>query len=122
MSCYSDTDLAPGMSPYTSLSSLTGSNIYSQSLSLLHPTHGHHTMSPRYVGQYIVTILTPHHSRSLPSMVRPQLRSPSSLPRFSSLPKPGVETNDPEFQGHRSLGRMAVRLTYRADKAELLVG
>ena len=102
MSCYSDTDLAPGMSPYTSLSSLTGSNIYSQSL--LHPSYGR-TMSPR----------------SLPSMVRPQLRSPSSLPRFSSLPKPGVETNDPEFQGHRSLGRLAVRLTFRADKAELLV-
>ena len=58
MSCYSDTDLAPGMSPYTSLSSLTGSNIYSQSLSLLHPTYGHphHTMSPRY-GVITVSVL-----------------------------------------------------------------
>lgn len=45
MSCYSDLD--PGLSPYTSLASMTGSSgIYSQSLSLLSPPSPH--SSPRY--------------------------------------------------------------------------
>ena len=96
MSCYSDVDTGQGMSPYTSLSSLTGSNIYSQSLSLLQPPHhGHRSLlQPPAPGHG-------HMPRSLPSLIRPHLRSASSLPRFSSLPKPGVECNDPEFQGHR---------------------
>ena len=102
MSCYSDLD--PAMSPYTSLSSMTGSNIYSQSLSLL----------------------SPHASpRSLPATVRSHLKSPTTLPRFSSLPKPvqKYQDQDGEDQGSnsRSLGKVGVRLTYRSDKNELLV-
>ena len=102
MSCYSDLD--PAMSPYTSLSSMTGSNIYSQSLSLL----------------------SPHASpRSLPATVRSHLKSPTALPRFSSLPKPvqKYQDQDGEDQGSnsRSLGKVGVRLTYRSDKNELLV-
>ena len=102
MSCYSDLD--PAMSPYTSLSSMTGSNIYSQSLSLL----------------------SPHASpRSLPATVRSHLKSPTALPRFSSLPKPvqKYQDQDGEDQGSnsRSLGKVGVRLTHRSDKNELLV-
>ena len=101
MSCYSDLD--PHLSPYTSLSSMTGSNIYSQSLSLL----------------------SPHSSpRSLPATVRSHLKSPTTLPRFSSLPKPVQKSQDQEDEegsSSRSLGKVGVRLTQRSDKNELLV-
>jgi len=98
MSCYSsDVDLGP-MSP---MASMTGSNIYSQSLALLSPQP--HNSSPR----------------SLPVSSRPHSRSPKTLPRFSSLPRQdAIERKTTE---QSSLGKVGVRLTYKSDKSELLV-
>ena len=67
--------------------------------------------------------------RSLPAQsVRAQPRSPGTLPRFSSVPRPGLETSCSGGAGagagagaEAALGRLAVRLTHRAERAELLV-
>ena len=63
--------------------------------------------------------------RSLPAQsVRAQPRSPGTLPRFSSVPRPGLETScsaGAEAGAGAALGRLAVRLTHRAERAELLV-
>ena len=67
--------------------------------------------------------------RSLPAQsVRAQPRSPGTLPRFSSVPRPGLETEtscsggaDTGAGAGAALGRLAVRLTHRAERAELLV-
>ena len=63
--------------------------------------------------------------RSLPAQsVRAQPRSPGTLPRFSSVPRPGLETSCSGGAGAgagAALGRLAVRLTHRAERAELLV-
>ena len=65
--------------------------------------------------------------RSLPAhSVRAQPRSPGTLPRFSSVPRPGLETSgsggaDTGAGAGAALGRLAVRLTHRAERAELLV-
>ena len=65
--------------------------------------------------------------RSLPAQsVRAQPRSPGTLPRFSSVPRPGLETScsggaDTGAGAGAALGRLAVRLTHRAERAELLV-
>ena len=71
--------------------------------------------------------------RSLPAQsVRAQPRSPGTLPRFSSVPRPGLETScsggaeagadtGAGAGAGAALGRLAVRLTHRAERAELLV-
>ena len=65
--------------------------------------------------------------RSLPAQsVRAQPRSPGTLPRFSSVPRPGLETScsggaEAGAGAGAALGRLAVRLTHRAERAELLV-
>jgi len=90
----------PG-SPYSSLASLTGSNIYSSSL-----------LSPSYSSS---ASPSPSSPRSLP------LRIPvrGSVPRFSSLPKAVMEDGISENPG--SLGRIGIRITYKRTKAELQV-
>lgn len=90
----------PG-SPYSSLASLTGSNIYSSSL-----------LSASYSSS---TSPSPNSPRSLP------LRIPvrGSVPRFSSLPKAVME--DGIAENPSSLGRVGLRITYRKSKAELQV-
>ena len=60
--------------------------------------------------------------RSLPSSVRQPFRSPTTLPRFSSLPKPVLESTEGDGAGAGVLGRIGVRLTHRGNTGELLVG
>jgi len=93
----------PG-SPYSSLASLTGSNIYS-SAALLSPSHTF-CRSP-----------SPSNSpRSLP------LRIPSSRqgPRCSSLP-PSSQYQERDGREEGALGKVGVRLTSRRSKGELQV-